>query len=291
MSYNCHGLEQPIKSGESLGFNPDRYIYIIKYVRYDCEKPVKIGHNRSSNPLGDLKTTVGWDQSVICPRPIGQIGRGQCAFLVARLPDQPRRQRPPRLSPTRPSTTLSLAQPTSTPITPWAQQRSPPAPASVTVPVHAVDDGLVDPTLTGAFALASSTSSQYVIATDAAASANFESSRRNPYPHHLLPRHDPRRRRHLYARRNRHRQSRRRDRSHRLQLQHQPDYSSTPTATLSNGVETVTAAVTALAVGVSPIGAFDPAGNASALQDVTVNPPSPPDGLNRDRHRQRRDRP
>ena len=82
MSYNCHGLEQPIKSGESLGFNPDRYIYIIKYVRYDCEKPVIIGHNRSSNPLGDLKTRVGWDQSVICPRPIGQIGRGQCVFLL-----------------------------------------------------------------------------------------------------------------------------------------------------------------------------------------------------------------
>ena len=37
--------------------------------------------------------------------------------------------------------------------------------------------------------------------------------------------------------------------------------------------------MTALAVGVSPIGAFDSAGNASALQDVTVNPPSPPDGL------------
>ena len=143
--------------------------------------------------------------------------------------------------------------------------------ASLTVPIHAVDDGLVDPTLTGALALANSTSNQYVIATDAGAAANFEILDGGIHIHtisfpdmtldvgdmqmltatvtgNLTAGVDP------------------------IAFNYNTSLItvSTPTATLSNGVETVTATVTALAVGVSPIGAFDPAGNASGLQQITV---------------------
>ena len=54
------------------------HIVFIEYLHKNREKSVIIGHNRSSNRLGDLKTRVGWDQSVICLRPIGQIEEAMC---------------------------------------------------------------------------------------------------------------------------------------------------------------------------------------------------------------------
>jgi len=58
---------------EAVIYPRNNHICYIKYLHKNREKSVIIGHNRSSNPLGDLKTRVEGQTVIKCLKPIGQI--------------------------------------------------------------------------------------------------------------------------------------------------------------------------------------------------------------------------